>query len=43
MKVDEDYRNIALGIGKNPKVVGLCDIHGIKDILDTILSQLDMC
>lgn len=43
MRVDEEYRNIALGIGNDPKVVSLCDVHGIKDTLETILSQLDMC
>lgn len=43
MRVDEEYRNIALGIGRDPKVVSLCDIHGLKDTLETVLSQLDMC
>lgn len=43
MRVDEEYRNIALGIGNDPKVVSLCDIPGIKDTLETILSQLDQC
>ena len=32
-----------LGIGADPKVVSLCAIPGLKDTLDTILSQLDMC
>ena len=43
MRVDEDYRNIAMGIGSDPKVVSLCDIPGIKESLETILSQLEMC
>lgn len=43
MRVDEEYRNIALGIGNDPKVVSLCDVPGIKDTLETILSQLDQC
>jgi len=43
MRVDEEYRNIALGIGTDPKVVSLCDVPGIKETLETILSQLDMC
>jgi dynein heavy chain 2 len=43
MRVDEDFRNIALGIGTDPKVVSLCDVPGIKETLDTILSQLDQC
>lgn len=43
MRVDDDYRNIALGIGNDPKVVSLCDVPGIKETLETILSQLDMC
>jgi dynein heavy chain 2, cytosolic len=38
MRVDEDYRNIALGIGQDPKVVSLCDVPGIKETLETILS-----
>jgi dynein heavy chain 2 len=36
MRVDEDYRNIAMGIGADPKVVSLCDIPGIKESLETI-------
>jgi dynein heavy chain 2 len=43
MRVDEEFRNIALGIGSDPKVVSLCDVPGIKETLETILSQLDMC
>jgi len=43
MRVDEEYRGIALGIGRDPKVVSLCDIPGLKETLETILSQLDMC
>lgn len=42
-RVDEEYRSIMLGIGTNPKVVALCEIPGLKDTLDTILTQLDMC
>jgi len=43
MRVDDEYRNIALGIETDPKVVSLCDVPGIKETLETILSQLDMC
>lgn len=32
-----------MGIGTNPKVVSLCDIQGLRETLDTILSQLDVC
>jgi dynein heavy chain 2 len=38
MRVDEDFRNIAIGIGTDPKVVSLCDIPGLKETLETILS-----
>jgi dynein heavy chain 2 len=38
MRVDEDFRGIALGIGRDPKVVSLCDVPGIKETLETILS-----
>jgi len=27
-----------LGIGSNPKVVSLCEIPGLKDTLETILT-----
>jgi len=43
MRVDEEFRNIANGIGSDPKVVSLCDIPGVGETLETILSQLDMC
>ena len=43
MRVDEEYRTIALGIGADPKVVSLCDIPGIKETLEAIQSQLDQC
>lgn len=43
MRVDEDYRSIAQGIGADRLVVSLCDVHGLKETLETILSQLDMC
>jgi dynein heavy chain 2 len=42
-RVDEEYRGIMLGIGADPKVVSLCEIPGLKDTLETILTQLDMC
>lgn len=41
--MDEEYRSIMLGIGSNPKVVSLCEIPGLKDTLETILTQLDNC
>jgi dynein heavy chain 2 len=43
MRVDEEYRNIAQGIENDPKVVSICEIHGIKDTLETIMNQLDQC
>jgi len=43
MHVDEEYRSIALGIGNDPRVVSLCDVPGIKETLDNIVSQLDQC
>ncbi len=42
-RVDEEYRSIALAIGADPKVMSLCEITGLKDTLETILTQLDMC
>lgn len=42
-RVDGEYVSIMMGIGTNPKVVSLCDIQGLKETLDTILSQLDVC
>ena len=32
-----------LSIQRDPKVVSLCSVAGIKDTLDTILDQLDRC
>ena len=42
-RVDEEYRSIALAIGGDPKVMSLCEIQGLKDTLELILNQLDMC
>jgi dynein heavy chain 2 len=42
-RVDEEYRGIACGIGADQKVMSLCEIPGLKDTLETILAQLDMC
>ena len=42
-RVDEEYRGIAVGMGVDAKVMSLCDIPGLKDTLETILAQLDMC
>jgi len=42
-RVDEEYRSIALGIGSDPKVMSLTEIQGLKDTLETILNQLEMC
>ena len=42
-RVDGEYVSIMMGVGTNPKVVSLCDIQGLKETLDTILSQLDVC
>jgi dynein heavy chain 2 len=43
MRVDEDYRNIALGIADDPKVVSLANDPNIKTTLEQILAQLDQC
>lgn len=32
-----------MGIGADAKVMSLCEIPGLKDTLETILTQLDMC
>lgn len=32
-----------LGIGQDKKVVSLCAINGLKETLETILSQLEVC
>lgn len=32
-----------LGIQRDPKVVSLCSIPGIKDTLETVLDQLERC
>lgn len=37
-RVDEEYRSIALAIGTDPKVMSLCEITGLKDTLETILT-----
>ncbi|CAD8135851.1 unnamed protein product [Paramecium octaurelia] len=42
-RLDEDFRNIMLGIQRDQKVVSLCSIPGIKDTLDTVLDQLERC
>ena len=42
-RVDEEYRSIALGIGTDSKVMALVEIPGLKDTLETILTQLEMC
>lgn len=42
-RVDEEYRSIAMGIGADPKVMSLTEIPGLKDTLETILTQLEMC
>jgi dynein heavy chain 2 len=42
-RLDDEFRSIMLGIQRDPKVVGLCSIPGIKDTLDMILDQLERC
>ena len=32
-----------LGIGQDKKVVSLCAITGLKETLETVLSQLEVC
>jgi len=42
-RVDDEYRNIMLGIGADSRVVSLCSIVGLKDTLETLVDQLDRC
>ena len=42
-RLDDDYRSIMLGVQRDPKVVSLCVIPGIKDTLENILDQLERC
>ena len=42
-RLDDEFRGIVLGIQRDPKVVGLCAIPGIKDTLEMILDQLERC
>ena len=42
-KLDDEFRGIMLGIQKDPKVVALCSVPGIKDTLNNILDQLEKC
>ena len=42
-RVDEEYRQIALGIGADPLVMSLMTTPGLKESLETILTQLEMC
>ncbi|KAL4440929.1 hypothetical protein ABPG74_009342 [Tetrahymena malaccensis] len=42
-RLDDDFRSIMLGIERDPKVVSLCVVAGIKDTLETILDQLERC
>jgi dynein heavy chain 2 len=42
-RLDDDYRSIMIGIQRDPKVVSLCTVPGIKDTLENILEQLERC
>lgn len=42
-RVDDEYRNIMLGIGSDSRVVSLCNIVGLKDTLETLVDQLERC
>ncbi|EGR34655.1 hypothetical protein IMG5_004580 [Ichthyophthirius multifiliis] len=42
-RLDDDFRSIMLNIEKDPRVVLLCQIGGIRDTLETILDQLERC
>jgi dynein heavy chain 2 len=42
-RVDDEYRNIMLGIGADSRVVSLCNIVGLKDTLETLVDQLERC
>jgi dynein heavy chain 2, cytosolic len=42
-RIDDEYRNIMLGIGMDSKVISLCNIPGLKDTLDTLIDQLERC
>ena len=42
-RIDDEYRNIMLGVGMDPKVISLCNIQALKDTLDMLIDQLDRC
>ena len=42
-RIDDEYRNIMLGVGMDPKVINLCNIPGLKDTLDMLIDQLERC
>ena len=42
-RIDDEYRNIMLGVGMDPKVISLCNIPGLKDTLEMLIDQLDRC
>ena len=42
-RIDDEYRNIMIGVGMDPKVISLCSISGLKDTLDMLIDQLERC
>lgn len=42
-RIDEEYRNIMVGVGMDPKVINLCGISGLKDTLEMLIDQLERC
>ena len=42
-RVNDEYRQIMLDIGANPKVLQLCTVPALSETLDTIIDQLERC
>lgn len=42
-RIDDEYRNIMVGVGIDPKVISLCNIPGLKDTLEMLIDQLERC
>lgn len=42
-RVNDEYRQIMIDIGANPKVLQLCTVPALSETLDTIIDQLERC
>ncbi len=42
-RVNDEYRQIMLDIGGNPKVLALCSVPALNETLETIIDQLERC